>query len=84
MPDRADVLRSKDYPLEIQRSTAHQHQTKELAWESLATKERMEHIARLMAQARDAAGTPEEKERVALFERGQWQYLHAGRKAAGW
>ena len=45
----------KNYPPEIQRSAAHQHQTKELAWKSLATKERMEHLARLMAQARDAA-----------------------------
>jgi len=46
-------------------------------------KERMERIARLMAQAREAAATPEEKARVALFERGQWEYLQAGRKAAG-
>ncbi len=73
----------KNYPLEIQRSAAHQHQTKELAWKSLGTEERMKRLARLMARAREAAATPEEKARVALFERGQWEYLQAGRKAAG-
>ena len=36
-----------------------------------------------MARAREAAATPEEKAQVALFERGQWEYLQAGRKAAG-
>ena len=74
----------KSYPPQIQRSPAHQHQTKELAWKWLATKERMGELARLMAQAREAARTPEEKQRVELFVRGQWEYVQAGRKAAGW
>jgi hypothetical protein len=68
----------KNYPLEIQRSDAHQHQTKELAWGSLGTKERMERFGRLMAQAKASAQTPIEKQRVALFERGQWDYMKNG------
>jgi hypothetical protein len=68
------------YPVDIQKSPAHQHQTKELAWGSLGTKERMEQFGRLMAQARAAAKTPEEKERVSLFERGQWQYMTGPKK----
>lgn len=47
----------KNYPVEIQRSEAHQHQTKELAWGSLGT-----------------------KERVALFEKGQWEYMLKGQR----
>ena len=68
----------QNYPLEIQRSDAHQHQTKELAWVSLGTKERMERFAQFMGQAKAAARTPQEKERVALFEQGQWDYMLKG------
>jgi hypothetical protein len=72
----------RNYPAEIQNSASHQHQTKELAWKWLGTPPRMERLARLMAEARRAAATPAEKQRVALFERGQWDYLLAGRKEA--
>ena len=68
----------KNYPIEIQRSDAHQHQTKELAWGSLGTKQRMARFGQLMAQAKAAARTQQEKERVALFERGQWEYMRKG------
>ncbi len=71
----------KSYPPEIQRSVAHQHQTKELAWKWLATKERLGRFATLMAQARQAAKTPAERARVAAFEQGQWEYLCAGQKS---
>jgi len=68
----------KNYPIEIQCSDAHQHQTKELAWGSLGTKQRMARFGQLMAQAKAAARTPQEKERVALFEQGQWEYMRKG------
>jgi hypothetical protein len=62
----------RNYPVEIRKSPAHQHQTKELA-EYLGTKARMARWGELMAKAKQAARTPEERERVALFERGQWE-----------
>ena len=68
----------KNYPIEIQRSDAHQHQTKQLAWGSLGTRQRMARFGQLMAQAKAAARTPQEKERVALFEQGQWEYMRKG------
>jgi hypothetical protein len=71
----------KNYPAEIQHSPGHQHQTEELAWGSLGTEARMAQFQKLMDQAKAAAVTPEEKQRVALFEQGQWQYIVEGRKA---
>ena len=69
----------KGYPVEIRQSPAHQHQTEALAWVSLGTEERMREFAGLMAQARAAARTPLEKQRVALFEKGIWEYVAEGR-----
>jgi len=71
----------RNYPVDIQKSPGHQHQTEELAWGSLGTEERMSQGQKLMDQAKAATATPEEKQRVALFEQGQWQYLLEGRKA---
>lgn len=68
------------YPVEIRQSGAHQHQTKQLAWGSLGTPARLEQLGRLMAEAKAAARTDEEKQRVALFEQGQWQYVLEGRR----
>jgi len=41
----------------------------------------MEQLGWLMEQARAAAKTDIEKQRVALFDKGVWQYMQAGRKA---
>ncbi len=68
------------YPEAIQQSPGHQHQTEELAWGALGTEARMAEFARLMAQAREAARTPLEKERVALFEQGIWNQMVEGRR----
>ena len=57
------------------------HQTEEYAWTTLGTKERMVKLGKLMDEARKAAHTDIEKERVALFDKGIWQYMLAGRKA---
>jgi hypothetical protein len=70
----------KNYPPDIQNSPAHQHQTATLAWDSLGTPARMAEFAKLMDAARAAARTPIEKARVALFEKGIWDYMVEGRK----
>jgi len=70
----------ESYPDEIRKSPAHNHQTEQLAWGSLGTEERMTEFAALMEQARAAAGTGVEKERVALFEKGIWRPMLEGRK----
>jgi hypothetical protein len=40
----------------------------------------MAEFSALMEQARNAAQTPTEKGRVALFEKGQWDYMVEGRR----
>lgn len=69
----------KSYPIETQTAPMGAHQTEALAWGSLGTAERMKEYAKLMDQAAAAARTPEEKQRVALFDKGIWQYMLAGR-----
>ncbi len=69
-----------NYPDSIRLSPAHHHQTEELAWKYLGTAERMARFGRLMARARAAARTEIEKRRVALFDRGIWQYMLEGRR----
>lgn len=88
-PMRALYLRIEDlfsnpkyYPVEIQKSAAHQHQTEALAWDSLGTPERIAELQKLMDQATACASTPVEKERVSLFERGIWQPIVEGRQKA--
>ncbi|MBI4027208.1 MAG: DUF4838 domain-containing protein [Verrucomicrobia bacterium] len=51
------------------------HQTDEIAWTRLGTEERMQGLAKLMEQARAAAQTDLEKQRMALFDKGLWQYM---------
>ena len=69
----------KSYPVEIQKSPAHQHQNELLAWGSLGTEARMAEFRTLMDEAKADAKTPDEKQRVALFEQGQWNYMVEGR-----
>jgi hypothetical protein len=57
------------------------HQTEEAAWRHLGTEARMARLGRLMDEARTAARTEQEKQRVCLFDRGIWQYMQAGRSA---
>ena len=58
----------------------HHHQTEEVAWAYLGNAKRMETLARLMEEAKAAAHTAEQKQRVALFEMGTWDYMTTGRK----
>jgi hypothetical protein len=69
----------KNYPVAVQKTQAHQHQTAELA-RFLCTTERMARFADLLSRAKQTARTPEEKQRVEWFERGQWDYITAGGK----
>jgi hypothetical protein len=41
----------------------------------------MDQLRRFMDDAHAAATTDIEKRRVALFDKGIWQYMQAGRKA---
>jgi hypothetical protein len=70
----------RNYPVEIQKSPGHQHQNEGLAWGSLGTEARMAQFAALMDQARAAASTDLEKQRVGLFEKGVWDYMVEGRR----
>ena len=58
----------------------HHHQTEEVAWGYLGNAKRMETLGRLMQEAKAAALTAEQKQRVLLFELGTWDYMIAGRK----
>jgi hypothetical protein len=40
----------------------------------------MARFADLLSRAKQTARTPEEKQRVEWFERGQWDYITAGGK----
>ncbi len=70
----------KYYPPKIQKSPAHQHQDEELAWAWVGTPERMAEMGKSMAQAKAAARSDLEKQRVALFEKGIWEYMVEGRR----
>ena len=70
----------KYYPPEIQKSLAHQHQTEELAWKWVGTPERVAELQKLMDQAKVAAKTDEERQRVSLFEKGIWIPITEGRR----
>lgn len=66
------------YSKDVQESKALVHQDERIAWEMLGTKERMDEMGALMAQARQLASTDTEKKRLALFDEGIWQYMLDG------
>jgi len=57
------------------------HQTEAIAWGNLGTAKRMEKFGYLMRKATRLARTDLEKQRVALFEKGIYDYMVAGRQA---
>jgi hypothetical protein len=67
-------------PIAARKLEGHHHQTEEVAWGYLGNAKRMETLGELLAQAKAAAQTGEQKQRVALFELGVWDYMTAGRK----
>lgn len=56
------------------------HHTEEIAWGHLGTEDRMRKLGLLMQEAKAAAATDIEKQRVALFDKGVWQYMLSGRE----
>lgn len=55
-------------------------QTEEIAWGYLGTEARMAQFGKLMEEAKAKAQTDIEKQRVALFEKGIWEPMLAGRQ----
>jgi hypothetical protein len=72
----------KNYPPGVAEAKleGHHHQTEDVAWGNLGTAPRMEALKKLMDQAQELAKTPEQKQRVALFRLGVWDYMTAGRE----
>ena len=70
----------KYYPKEVQQEDKLFHQTEEMAWGYLGTEKRMSELGKLMAQAKQAARGEVEMQRVALFEKGVWEYMVEGRR----
>lgn len=56
------------------------HQNEQIAWGCLGTEDRMLKLAALMEAARQAAQTPMEKHRVAMFDLSTWSYMVEGRR----
>lgn len=56
------------------------HQNEEIAWTRLGTEQRMRELAAYMEQAGKAAVASPYKERLALFDRGVWQYMLKGKQ----
>lgn len=77
----ATYMDPKNYPPEVQHENRHFHQTEAMAWNWLGTEARMKRFGAWMEQARRAARTAVEKQRVDQFDRGIWQYMVAGRRA---
>ncbi|MDQ5987595.1 MAG: hypothetical protein CSYNP_03340 [Syntrophus sp. SKADARSKE-3] len=70
----------ENYPDDVKKSIKQVHQTEEIAWGSLGTEVRLAELGGLMAQAKALAKTRLEKQRVALFEQGIWNYMLEGKR----
>lgn len=55
------------------------HQNEASAWGDLGTAARMAELGKIMEEAKLAAETDVEWQRVALFEQGIWEYMQKGR-----
>lgn len=70
---------SGNYPPEIRAKEAQFHQTEKIAWEWLGTAERMATLGALIAEAESLAATAQDRQRVALWKSGVWDYMQEGR-----
>jgi len=70
---------SNNYPEEVRTKENQFHQNEEIAWKYLGTEERMNELGALMSQAEQLAKTDLEKQRVALWKKGVWDYMLEGR-----
>jgi len=69
-----------NYPAAVRTQDVQYHQTEEIAWSHLGTEERMTELGGYMERAKALAGTEREKERVATWDRGVWQYMVDGKR----
>ena len=70
---------TNNYPEDVRNGKLELYnQTEKVAWGYLGTKERMEKLAEFMAQAKVAAETEVERQRIGLFERGIWLPMFKG------
>lgn len=56
------------------------HENESLAWDVLGTEPRMAKLGKLMTEAEELATLPLERERVALWKAGVWNYMREGRE----
>jgi hypothetical protein len=70
---------SNNYPEEIRTKENQFHQSEQIAWKYLGTEERMNELGALISQAEHLANTDLEKQRVALWKKGVWDYMLQGR-----
>ena len=73
-------MTTANYPETVQKDDIHFHQSEEMAWKYLGTAERMADWAKLIEQANAAASTPQQKQRVAFFEKDLWSRMVEGRQ----
>jgi len=66
------------YPESIQKSPAHQHQTRQLTYEYEATPERIANYQKLIQQAKELAGNENETKRIELFDKALIQPMVEG------
>jgi hypothetical protein len=69
-----------NYPDRIRNGKIEDHQTEEMAWKYLGTKQRMAELGKLMDEATRLAGDGVQKQRVAMFRKGIWDYMVEGHK----
>lgn len=67
-----------NYPSDVQTQEAQFHQTKEIAWKYLGTKEVMDKLAVSIEKAQKAAKSEWEKRRVESWVTGVWNYMVEG------
>lgn len=69
-----------NYPGAVRTQDAQFHQTEEIAWVYLGTKQRMAELGGYMERAKALASTDLERQRVATWDRGVWQYMVEGKR----
>jgi hypothetical protein len=70
----------ESYPDYIRERDEQYHQTAQIAWEVLGTPELMEELGDYIRRAYECAETELQRERIASWDNGVWQYMLAGRK----
>jgi hypothetical protein len=70
---------ANNYPAEVRVKEKQFHQNEEIAWKYLGTSERMDKLGLLIKAAQNEAKTDIEKQHVAQWKTGVWDYMVDGR-----